>query len=522
MKLNDSLYSNKDVELEIPRRKVGKIGPSLKTSTYRKSETTNPKYSCAGIVFDKLLRYPNTLSMYTSKSSGEIYVEFENRGELFKAVTDGKSCRFNKTPYSHEGAREVCLPFVLKRAFENTEMKGVLTSAIASKDIASADILLFCDSFYYEFAKDTEVDVRFDLEDAEIEAFFRSGEFERCKEEGFGKSSFEAEKKETKSKSSKKGGDFFSDCKAGKYKIPFKWTEEQEKHITKISFLDNFVPTPEFEILVKKIKYRATKVLEEMDEGVALNDIRQMINAMLLGKPGTGKSTIMYAVSAATGIPVYTIAFNKNTDESVVEGKTAIVKGKPEYVETDIPKFWDKGGIFLLEEPNLADPSITMGVLGQALEYPYVIFKNGYEEVKRHPLSIVVACENVGIAGTRENSPAFSNRFQLKCPMDDPTKETFIDIMVKKSGQKKELCNWVYSIYERTQAYLTSPDVCEDEVLNVLSLRTCLGLLEAYEEGVSLMDAIKISFVGAVAEKDLDLSRRYYAEVIESMPMPKI
>lgn len=521
MKLNNSLYSHKDVELEIPRRKVGKIGPSLKVSTYRKAEATNPKYSCAGLVFDKLLRYPGTISMYTSKT-GMIYVEFENRGETFKAILNDKVCRFNKTSYSHESAREVCLPFVLQRAFENPEMKGVLDSALASKDISSADILLFCDSFYYEFAKDTEVDVRFDLEDAEIEAFFRSGDFARCKEDGFGKSSFEAEKKETKSQASKKDGDFFTDCKAGKYIIPFKWTEEQEKHITKMSFLDNFVPTPEFKILVKKIKYRATKVLEEMDEGVALQDIRQMINAMLLGKPGTGKSTIMYAVSAATGIPVYTIAFNKNTDESVVEGKTAIVKGKPEYVETDIPKFWDKGGIFLLEEPNLADPSITMGVLGQALEYPYVIFKNGYEEVKRHPLSIVVACENVGIAGTRENSPAFSNRFQLKCPMDDPTKETFIDIMVKKSGQKKALCNWVYSIYERTQQYLTSPDVSEDEVLNVLSLRTCLGLLEAYEEGVDLLEAIKISFVGAVAEKDLDLSRRYYAEVIESMPMPKL
>ena len=39
---------------------------------------------------------------------------------------------------------------------------------------------------------------------------------------------------------------------------------------------------------------------------------------------------------------------------------------------------------------------------------------------------------------------------------------------------------------------------------------------------VANLDAIKVSFVGAVAEKDLDLSRRYYTEVIESMPMPKL
>ena len=260
-----------------------------------------------------------------------------------------------------------------------------------------------------------------------------------------------------------------------------------------------------------------------MDMGLTGADAigKDQMNIMLLGKPGTGKTTLAYALSAATGMPVCTTAWNKHSDEDEEEGKTKIVDGKPTFVETDALLFHQYGGIDVNEEINLADPSVTMGCLGQKTEFPFIVKKNGYETIVRHPLNVVIATMNVGTNGSNPLNQALANRFKTPYILDDPTRETFINILEKASGKAREICEWVYQAYEATVDYLKSPDVNEDEICQNLSIRTCLGAIDNMEEGQTPIRALINSIVGAVAVVDLEVARNLQHEKIECLPNPE-
>ena len=315
---------------------------------------------------------------------------------------------------------------------------------------------------------------------------------------------------------------FLKDCKDGKYRVAYEWPEKLKSYIKDPKYLDTFETTPEFEEIVKKIKFRADKIHERMDMGLTGADAigKDALNILLLGKPGTGKTALAYALSAATGMPVCTTAWNKHSEEGEVEGKSRIVDGKPSFVETDGLLFHQYGGIDINEEINLADPSVTMGCLGQKLEFPFIVKKNGYETVVRHPLNVIIGTMNVGTNGSNPLNQALANRFNTPYILDDPTKATFINILMKASKKSKEVCEWVYGAYEATVDYLKSPDVNEDDIVNNLSIRTCLGAIANMEEGQSPKRALVNSIVGAVAAVDLEVARNLQHERIEMLPDP--
>ena len=183
--------------------------------------------------------------------------------------------------------------------------------------------------------------------------------------------------------------------------------------------------------------------------------------------------------------------------------------------------FHEFGGIDVNEEINLADPSVTMGSLGQKLEYPFIVKKNGYETIVRHPLNVVIATMNVGTNGSNPLNQALANRFKTPYILDDPTSETFINILMKSSGKSRKVCEWVYNAYDATKEYLKSPDVNEDDICQNLSIRTCLGAIENMEEGQTPQRALINSIVGAVAVVDVEVARNLQREKIELLPNPK-
>ena len=231
----------------------------------------------------------------------------------------------------------------------------------------------------------------------------------------------------------------------------------------------------------------------------------------MVGKPGTGKTTLAYALSAATGLPVYTEAISHNTDETAFSGVTTIVDGKPSFCETDFLNAYTNGGIIVLEEINLAQPSVMMGGLGQAIEYPFIVKENGYKDVRRHPLCIIIGTMNVGTAGSKQLNAAFANRFHQVYTLNDPTRESLVDVLVKRTTMDKSVCEWVYGAYEETVRLLMDPDIdaeCNvEDVIAGLSLRTCMGALECMEEGDSALDAISNSLIGSIALMDLTLAK---------------
>ena len=55
-----------------------------------------------------------------------------------------------------------------------------------------------------------------------------------------------------------------------------------------------------------------------------------------------------------------------------------------------------------------------MEILNQAMEYPYIIKRTGYERIVRHPLTVIIGTMNLETEGTTSLNSACSQRFTSK------------------------------------------------------------------------------------------------------------
>ncbi len=547
--LATDLFGKKEViSLLDGKTVVGKTGPAgFGISALRPASVkSSVKFNGAAWVLSYFLK-EHTFNVISSPTTPQaIYIELTYNGKAHHAMVeetdDGGSSSLTVSwgdtcPTEAYASLIPIVAYALSEACstkETEELKEIFQRVVndynTKGSVELKDVLQFCDSFYYGFAVNNE-NVGFYEDDCSMELFRSTYESKRMDFDPIfdnveGKSALKAlegltlrpTKKDKKTKA-KATSTIFEDCMNGSHAIPYEWSEDQALKIPDINSLNDFIATPHFYSLLNKIETRTEKILERMDnDKTGVEAIgRDYVNSFIIGKPGTGKTTMAYALGAALRMPVYTVAITKNTEEDTFQGMTKVVDGGFKFVSTDFLDAYTHGGIIILEEVNLADPSVIMGALGQAVEAPFILMKDGYQAVRRHPMCIIIGTMNIGTYGAKGVSQAFSSRFKQTYILDDPKAEDFISIL-EKQGHSTKKCKWVYDAYTKINNYLKSPEISREEICLNVTLRGCLGALDNMEEGDTPQQAIYNTLVGKVAEVDLELAEDINKNIVRSLP----
>lgn len=437
-------------------------------------------------------------------------------------------CPEDGDPYS-------LVPVVCEKVFGDTADAEVVNtfydavSAVEKKDgHALMYCLKFCDAFYYNYAKEDptlqEKERGFSI--SSVKESFNMDKMKEITDSSFpwmmhceAAENVKSTEKKKKKASKPKWESVLKDIKAGKYIIQYEWSEEQLRHVPPLSYLDTFIPSEEFYEILRKISFRLGDhmVNAMMFEKTEPDDIKNdIVNILLYGDPGSGKTAMVHAIAAATGMPLYSIKFNEDSEDDVFEGKNKIVEGKISFVETEFLKGFEKGGIILMEEINLGRANMLTSVMNQAMEYPFYVEKNGYEKVVRHPLVAAFATMNLDTDGTMTLNSAMAQRFNNKYMIAEPSEKQFKDRLVAL-GFPKDRVEYVYGVYGKIRSYLKETE-SRSKYLKELSIRQCIAALQDMEEGTEAKRAVYNTMFGAICIKNRKLAETIRDGILETYP----
>ena len=515
---------------------VNDRGPTYYTSGLSYvSSTAKPKISYAAVALEYLLT--GRMSLIENIETNSVFIELYDSATsdtpMLTALYNGSNIHFDQDDIDTSG--HIIAPIFAYALSSHSNMeetkeqyKECAKEFGLSSSISDENLYRFCDAFYYEWKNEcpTAIDVDGFLDSKILDILtqsIRTGNAQYipiCEETGMGRdlSLSEIEKKTKEELSSADGDGKFKKCKNGDYRLSAFWSMEQQAHIPSPSKLDEFVPSEQFYTLVDLISSELSQVEERLDNGCYGVDAigNNYINAILVGKPGTGKTTLANALGATFNMPVRTVTVSKNAEEDLYQGMTKVSEGGFKFVETPFLDIYKNGGIILLEEFNLSDPAVLMGALGQAIEKPFILYEDGYKEVRRHPLCVIISTMNTGTQGSREPSEAFTSRSADVFMLDDPDENAFVEIL-KKNGYPEKDCRKVYFAYSKIISYLTSSSVNAEDVALSVTLRHCLSALRQMKIGRKFKDAIKNTIIGTIAIKDLTLAKMVYENVVETL-----
>lgn len=401
-----------------------------------------------------------------------------------------------------------------KAPLDGTELAAVISAVSASRiGIETSDYEdivpgTFCDSVYYRYMKDHnfyEDNDRFPSD--EEKEIIKKEIGEKTAEYVFEEAPAAVPEEPSKAP---EAVDEFDSYRIGEHIVNYEFDDAVKAYIPPLSDLDDFVPNKYFYSFAKKLEKKFSRVLKRMAEGkegiAAIGD--DAVNAIFSGPCGTGKSRTVRAVCAALGLPLFTNAFNPDTNPGFAEGEAKIVDSQLEFVRSPLSYAMEYGGIWDGEEPNMTNADMVFGVMSQIAEKPYQLLENGVRTITRHPLCVLTMCYNTGTYGAKPMSQALLNRFAQCYEMEEPDEKDFINLLVKYQPDatyggrdRKKVCKWVYDAYMLVLNELEKMGATE--IMLALSLRTCRAVLDNIDEGEDPKEALRCFWI-PVGAYDMD------------------
>ena len=513
-----------------------KVGTNLTVSSTLFSKNPRRKNSIKKITITnatKCLDYflDGTAVLYASTQQKKAYLEFTAVNELYHIWIEkdfNNNCYVAKMPEisfdtfynSVESNSLKTLFFTAINYLENMKLSHYLQDFQAGNHTEDL-ILKYTDEFWFGF---NYLEGIFPIKtncniNKEVKTAFENQIWEP--KIGTSKSAFEAYSKKSKiKKDDSKISEYkklYDDIKSGKYLLDYDWTnsgwtqKDLALYVKPLSFLDNYIPDKYFWKAFKVFQTRLSRSLNEIKKAEEKNlpypDLskKNALNISLHGTAGTGKSYLLYALSAAFGLPTPFNNCSGGTEEDDYEGINKVIKGELEEVETTTMKVIKNGGIIIEEEFDLPDPAVNKGVFNQITEFPYIAMEGGYKPIKRHPLSVVAITFNVGDQ-SGQMDPALASRFTPSIRFTDPDESDFLNRLII-SGAKKETATFVYHKYQRILELLKDPDVNGEECLEYIVPRLCLDACNLIDnDGYNSAEAIEDCFIGKIAELRPDIA----------------
>ena len=159
----------------------------------------------------------------------------------------------------------------------------------------------------------------------------------------------------------------------------------------------------------------------------------------LFGPTGSGKTSLIKQLSAKLKFPVFEITGHSRLEFPDMVGHLSVDNGSMKFQYGPLAMAMKYGGLFLLNEIDLLDPSTAAGLNTILDGAPLCIPENNGELIKPHPMFRFAATANTNggsdnsglYQGTMKQNLAFMDRFYL-CEVPYPDEETE-KILLKKA-----------------------------------------------------------------------------------------
>lgn len=160
----------------------------------------------------------------------------------------------------------------------------------------------------------------------------------------------------------------------------------------------------------------------------------------LFGPAGSGKTSLIKQLSAKLNYPVFSITGHSRLEFPDMVGHLTVEKGTMIFQYGPLALAMKYGGLLLLDEIDLLDPSTAAGLNGVLDGEPLCIPENGSEIIHPHSLFRFAATANTNggsdetglYQGTLRQNLAFMDRFWL-CEINYPTPESEEKLLATKA-----------------------------------------------------------------------------------------